>query len=223
MPSLLDQLQQQARRWPTPTNAQALAVLDAFSGGPDGDLTDDDEARTARLRRFALGYDVTGDKFAAAGNAAHYRAAYPWPALLWAHLSRLAATGDLYVADVDGDTPIVVVDAQLARGNRAELARELAQDFDQLKADRAAGTDTADETTRLLDPIADQVNAAGLVDEWKRWREHWDNIKRKVGPIVKPIEDVIRDPFKGPRDTAIVAVVIIIILAAAAAKTYKHL
>jgi len=223
VPSLREQLADQARRWPTPTNAQALAALDAYSGLPDGELDDDDEPTTHRLRRIALGYMAAGDKFAAAGNAAHYRAPYPFPGMLWAHLARNAATADLWVAQVDGVTPVIVVDAQLARGVKAELAREVTQDWDQLRADRAAGTDTVEESERLLQPLADQVNAAGLIDEWRRWREHWERIKRGARPILKPIEDVIRDPLAGPRRTAIVAVVIIIIIAVAAAKTYKHL
>ncbi len=135
---------------PKPTNAQALALIDAYGTLPMADADLDQALPTVlHLRWRAHGYVKPGDKFAAPTNAAFYASPYPDPQDFIGTLKWAASASDRYLAslvkagEVDLPEPpgVVTVDPATASGDPAALAQELAQSWEALQAMRANGTE----------------------------------------------------------------------------------
>lgn len=120
-----------ASRYPTPTNAVAVAALDSFvMTTAEREVADGVPAAVAiafaapdgilpRMRMLAWGWTKPGDKFRSPQDAAWWRSAYRYP--LWAPLETLM--DQLTRAGVAPDG--LVWDDDLARGSAAELSRSL--------------------------------------------------------------------------------------------------
>ena len=133
---------------PKPTNAQALALVDAFGGLPLSDADLSNALPTVMgYRWLAHGYRNPGDKFAAATNARFYAQPYPEPAEMAGTLRWVAGQADKYLAamvaagDVDPPQPpaVVVIDPATSRGAPAAIAQELAQSWQALTELRKLG------------------------------------------------------------------------------------
>jgi len=129
----LEALLSLASRFPSPTNAQAVAALDSFSQSDADSMIRvglrEDVARSfllpdgvlPRMRLLAWGWTKKGDKFKSPSDAAWWRSRYQFP--LWApletYLQQASASGN--------EPPAVVWDDDLAAGDQAELSRSLPQ------------------------------------------------------------------------------------------------
>lgn len=116
-------------RFPRPSNAQALAALDAFawdqastSGmGPAGEAWWPPDGVLPRMRLLAWGWRRKGDRFKSPSDASWWKSIYDYP--LWNPLETLADQ-----AERAGDPlPAFVWSDELAAGDVAELSRSLPQ------------------------------------------------------------------------------------------------
>lgn len=121
--------------YPRPTNAQALAALDAFGAPPlpaEGfEVWQGPSGVMPRFRVTAAGWVNPGDRVRDASDAAWWRARYKYGSELWAHLAEQARLADAFLAST-GDGVVPVFDAQLAAGDPSALAHELTVVTDQL-------------------------------------------------------------------------------------------
>lgn len=143
MPSLSDQVLEAHRRWPRPTNAEALALLDAYGQLPlDESALDDQLDLVRRLRWLAVGYGGPGDKMKTATNATWYtRTPFGAASTLWGVLDEEARLSDEYLQHVAPDqygVLLPVVDAKIAAG---DVAQELALAWREVRDAREAGED----------------------------------------------------------------------------------
>lgn len=144
----LSTVRTQRRVTPRPNNAEALALVASFGGPP---LPDDEfpvwEGSSGVMPRFALaaaGWTGPGDRLRAPSDAAWWSAPYRFGSQLYAHLEELARTSDAYVRallDPGEPAPIPVYHVDIARGEPAAIAQELASVADVLAEMKADGTD----------------------------------------------------------------------------------
>lgn len=120
-----------ASRYPNPTNAIAVAALDAFSQPDAESLISSGVPETVarafllpdgvfpRMRLLAWGWTKQGDRFKSPSDAAWWKRRYQYP--LWAPI-------ETYVDQVTragNEPPAVAWDDDLARGDPVELSRSL--------------------------------------------------------------------------------------------------
>lgn len=203
MATLNDQIRAQANRWTggnEPTNAQALAALDAYGSLPiPAGMLMPEPDMTQRLKWLAIGYSKAGDKFAIATNAKHYRAKFPRPDLLWKWLDELTSTSDRYLLGSGEQPPIVIIDDKLERGEPNAIAHEVATAWQELQRARQDGA----EPNAAINMSKGQYEAIK-----EALRKSRDKVKERAPDIVEALR---------PPSLRAVGIVIVLILVAAVA------
>lgn len=119
---------QARRQFPRPTNAEALALLEAFGQPPlDGDayqVYQSDDGVMPRFRLTAAGWVNPGDVLRTAPDELWWRRPYLYSSRLYAALAAQAHSSEQYMA-ATGTSVAPVFDADLARGDESALAHEL--------------------------------------------------------------------------------------------------
>lgn len=177
------------RARPIPTNAQALAMLEAAGSPPLGSDDVPLADLTMRIQWSTAGYFKPGDRFKAADNDAWWSAPYAGADVLWQHLDDLAARSDRFVTSerLTDQNIIPVLDLELMSGKRDAIAQSLASMWSVMQEWRRTGKEP------IPPARPDPQNPKEPPGGWNRWhRGLWCAIRpweRECSVLPGPISE----------------------------------